>query len=238
MIKRISITILFILTAQMPLMTAPTGSTTQSIKIRKRKKLLKNEYCQYKIQFESLGVTNRKRLAKGRRYAIYRVNKSLRKKLLKAIHSYRSLCNYVKKDGIKHGLDVTIQLKITYISKDFVSVYYTASDYMKGAAYPNNTYQGYNYSLKTGKMIALNQLLTSGWQPIIGQKIQKSLLKQKVIHNDKEFHPRQSYSYYLTLKTMNIINLYDVHALQSVHVNISLSKIKKLLNKEYESLTK
>ncbi|MEM7180312.1 MAG: hypothetical protein AAF518_05340 [Spirochaetota bacterium] len=204
-----------------------------------RTKKLKNAYCRYFIQYPHLKVRKKETVARGKRYAIYKVNKQLRVTLIRALKSYKSLCEYVKKDGLKNGLSIEIRFKVTYIDDTFVSVYYSGSDFIKNTPHPNYQYKGLNYSLETGKSVSFSSLFSknSRYHRFVRRLAIASLLRQKIIHSKDEYqHSGKKHDFYIHKRKLHLINLYDIHVLQSVEAALPFKRLKRFLHKNYKAM--
>ena len=119
------------------------------------------------------------------------------------------------------------------MANKILSIYYYAIGYVKGSAYPNNHYKSFNFDLKKGKKVSLTGLFNNNKsvKPFVNAYIAKELVKKRINESKEEFRGKKRYSFYLSPKGITIINLFEVHVLQGVEINIPFKKLKPYVTK-------
>lgn len=198
------------------------------------KKLLekKEKNCSYKIQYPIL------KLGKDSKYDV-NIIKSIGKVLVDdftKLDSYENEfeCNKKDKNAPAFNLvgDFSVKLKNEFI----LSIHSDFSSYTEGNAHPNNVFKVYNFDLVTGKQISFESLFKKDSKFLVPlhKNMAEVMLKDKSITEKEEFIAlkKNKYDFYLTPDGLTLINLFDIHAMQSVEAKVPFEKIKKYLDTE------
>jgi len=117
-----------------------------------------------------------------------------------------------------------------------LSVHSDFSSFTEGNAHPNNVLKAYNFDLITGKQITFESLFKKDTKYLVAlhKYMAQSMLKDKSISEKEEFIAlkKNKYDFYLTSDGITFINLFDMHAMQSVEAKVPFEKIKKYLDTE------
>ncbi|HNB99144.1 MAG TPA: DUF4163 domain-containing protein, partial [Leptospiraceae bacterium] len=190
----------------------------------------KEKNCSYKIKYPIL------KLGKDSKYDVS-VVRNIGKVFIDEftnIEKYENEfeCNKKDKNASPFTLngDFTVKLKTDSI----LSIHSSFSSYVEGNPYPNNVFKTYNFELNSGKEIAFEDLFKKDSKYLIPlhKFMAEAMLKEKVISEKDEFIAlkKEKYDFYLTQNAIVFINLFDIHAMQSVEVMIPYDKMKKYLN--------
>lgn len=194
--------------------------------------------CTIKIQYPKLKALN----AEVGAGIVKKVNKFLRKEFqnIKKYENDEQCSRNPKKDKPSFFLDVKFDVKLN--QNHLVSIYYYAVGYTAGAIHPDNDYKAFTFDLRTGNRLLFSDLFRkpSNYMNLVNKEIFQELKEMDIISSQEEFAEVQksNYDFYLTPNAIVIINLYDIHVLQSVEASLKYEKIKKILNPEIFSFIK
>lgn len=194
--------------------------------------------CTVKIQYPKLKSLNSE-VSQG---IIKKINKFLRKEFqdIKKYENDYQCSRNPKKDKSAFYLDIKFDVKLNH--NHLLSIYYYAVGYLAGAIHPDNEYKAFTFDLRNGNKLLFTDLFRkpSNYTTVINREIFQELKDMDILATEEEFLEVQksNYDFYLTRNSIVIINLYDIHVLQSVEVNLKYEKIKKVLNPEIFSVAK
>jgi hypothetical protein len=187
--------------------------------------------CTIRVTYPKLNLLESEKVGPG---VIRRINKILKKEfqdLKRYDNEYQCNRNAKKGDPAFH-LEIKFDVKLN--QSNIVSLYYYAVGYTAGAAHPENVYKGLTFDLRNGRLISFPELFrkNSNFLSVLDKEIFQQLKDMDVIYSEDEFKDVQklSYDFYLTKDAVNIINLYEIHVMQSLEVSVPINKIKKVLD--------
>lgn len=187
--------------------------------------------CSIRILYPKITATQESKLGAG---IVKKVNKFLKKEF-QDIKRYDNeyQCNRdAKKTDPAFHLEIKFDVKLN--AAHFLSIYYYAVGFTAGAAHPENVYKAFNFDLREGELILFADLFRKnvGYLPTVNREIYLHLKEMDVLGTEEEFKEveKKDYEYYLSKDGINIINLYEIHVMQSLEVVLSLKKMKKVLN--------
>ncbi|MCP5492931.1 MAG: hypothetical protein H7A23_00100 [Leptospiraceae bacterium] len=160
---------------------------------------------------------------------INEINKFLKRNFL-SLKKYRdkTLCDPPPTKNVKFNFTLEVNYEVKLNDGKIFSVYYAGLDYVYGSAYPNNTFKAFNIDVYTSKLISYKDLFKDkNYTKKINDLIAKNLLKNGIIESVSEFEhdKKEVYDFYLTKDALNIINIYDFHAVQAVEAKIPFSEL-------------
>lgn len=193
--------------------------------------------CSIKIQYPKV-----KALASG--MVSFGVTKKINKFLKKEFQDIKKYeneyqCNRnPKKNQPAFHLEIKFEVKLNH--NHLLSIYYYAVGYTAGALHPDNEYKAFSFDLRTGNRLLFADLFRkpSNYMAVVNKEIFQQLKEMDILSSQEEFAEVQKphYDFYLTNQGIVIINLYEVHVLQSVEANLKYEKLKKVLNQEIFNL--
>lgn len=201
------------------------------VKTKKVEKIVR--HCKISIEYPIL--TRNKQYPK-----IRYINRFLKRKFLN-LKKYRdkTLCNSPPNQEVKFNFTLEINYEVKLNNRKLFSVYYSAIAYEYGYAHPNNTYKAFTFDLKTGKLICYRNLFQDKqYSQKINDRIAKNLLKNGFISSIEEFEytKKNVYGFYLTKDSLNIINIFDVHAAQGVEAKLPFGDLRGILKDDFMNL--
>ncbi|MDX1960870.1 MAG: DUF4163 domain-containing protein [Leptospiraceae bacterium] len=129
-----------------------------------------------------------------------------------------------------------VKFDVKHNEGNLISIHYAAVGYLSGAAHPNNVYKGFTFDLRTGDQIDFDEIFLQGtnYLLVLNTKILEELLKLGVISSEEEFEEikKNRYDFYISKNVLYIINIYEIHAMQSLEVGIPFKKIGKVIQRE------
>lgn len=208
------------------------SQSKEPLSIEKKTLDKKEKNCTYKIEYPIL------KLGKGSTYDL-NVIRSIGKILVDDftkfdIYENEYECNKNDKNAPAFSLSGNFSVKLK--TESILSIHSEFSSFTEGNAHPNNVYKAYNFDLNTGKIISFESLFKRDAKFLIPlhKYMAESLLKDKSITEKEEFIAlkKNKYDFYLTPEGIILINLFDIHAMQSVEARVPFEKIKKYLDTE------
>lgn len=165
-------------------------------------------------------------------YIQQRINVLLRKKFFRLTEN--TVENYDVTD--RSHSELITGYKVTLISHDTLSVHLSDYSETEGTAHPNHYYEAFTFDLRSGYEFTYEDLFKpdSDYKNII-PALMTTFLEKQAARDKYEFHPfekRESFNFYLTSKSLVIINVYNFHVAQHIEVPIKLSEIKKIIHPE------
>lgn len=201
----------------------PSGIRIVQREIRKK---IKN--TSWSIQYPQLqGIKSQ--------YLQSRINNYLRKQFAKELVEQSEQINnpyYIENDEDYDEREASVDsnYEICLLSDELFSVQLFSSDYSARAAYPNNYFESINIDLSSGYRLTYNDLfrLESDYRTRIPELISISL--------DSEFNEnwkeRDEYELTLHRDYMEVINIFDIHAIQAVTAKIKYSDVIDIIHPE------
>lgn len=187
----------------------------------------KTKFCTIEGKYPEL--TASKNISKEQKKGFEKVKSSFKKEIAKFLETQTSYCKESTKEKLEYGSKFDWQ--VTLINEKLISIYFWSSDYTSGTAHPNNYFQGYNYLLEKGDLLNFKKLWISSKPPKeLNKKIVDNLISNTVISEKGEFNPKSKYDFYLTPKSIKFINLFEIHALSSVEVEIPYKELKNFID--------
>ncbi|HMZ58862.1 MAG TPA: hypothetical protein PL048_08805, partial [Leptospiraceae bacterium] len=182
-------------------------------------KKLKN--CSFKSVYPQFSPKNSSYSAGARK-----INRMLKKEFLNiSAHFSESECEPEEKEGF-YTLETDYFLKR---NSRIVSILYISTGYKKDRPHPNNISKGFSFDAVTGKRISFSDLIQ-------GQKalnLLQDLIISEISAMDIPFSEeirKKEYDFYITESGVSFINLFQIHALQSVEAEIPFHRLEKILN--------
>lgn len=193
--------------------------------------------CSIKIQYPKIKPLNSGMVTLG---ITKKINKFLKREF-QDIKKYQNeyQCNRnAKKNQPAFHLEVKYEVKLNY--NHLLSIYYYAVGYLAGAIHPDNEYKAFSFDLRNGNRLLFADLFRkpSNYMAVVNKEIFQQLKEMDILSSQEEFVEVQKshYDFYLTNHSIVIINLYEIHVLQSVEVNLKYEKLKRVLNQEIFNL--
>jgi len=189
--------------------------------------------CSIKIFYPKLVLVPNSPISIG---IVKKVNKYLKKEFqdIKRYDNEYQCNRNAKKSDPAFYLEVKFDVKLN--SAHLLSIYYYAIGFTAGAAHPDNLYKAFSFDLRSGEIIFFSDLFKKNiiFLPIVNREIFLQLKEMDVLGSEEEFKEieKKTYEYYLTKEGIHIINLYEIHVLQSLEVVIPFKKLKKVLDLE------
>ncbi|MCB1141926.1 MAG: DUF4163 domain-containing protein [Leptospiraceae bacterium] len=129
-----------------------------------------------------------------------------------------------------------VKYEIKYNRGPFLSVFYSAVGYLAGAPHPENVFKTFNFDLKTGHQILYEDFFdpTMNYPGFVDNLVYGELFEMGVLSSQEEFNEvkKRRYDYYFDSNKLVLINLYSIHAMQSLEVQLPYEKLMSVLNKK------
>ena len=185
-------------------------------------------FCSFKGLIPNITIQkgkNKKQLQK-------KVNQTLKTDFSKELSRYQQLCKTLSKEKVKYS--VNLYNKVTLLNDQVISIFITISEYEEGSAHPNNTYKSFNYSIQSMKPLVQESLFlnTTDFSKKVNSYVRTELVKRKVIESVSQYEPKERFDMYFTHKGVTIFNLFDVHVLQSIEVEIPYSELQTVFEQK------
>ncbi|MCB1179357.1 MAG: DUF4163 domain-containing protein [Leptospiraceae bacterium] len=169
-------------------------------------------------------------------WVIRKVNYSLKKNFLdvkRYDNPYECNRNAKKSDPSFH-LEINYEVKLN--QGYMLSIYYFAVGYLSGAPHPENVNKGFTINLLTGEFLGYRDIFrpNSNFSSVLNKEIFEGLKELAVIGSEEEYTEvqKKEYDFYFTKDAINIINLYEIYAMQSLEIQIPIKKLQKVLNND------
>ena len=125
-----------------------------------------------------------------------------------------------------------VQYDVKLLNADMFSLTLLTSQMFEGAAHPNNSIEAFTFDLSTGQPITLAEHFadTPGYEEILEQAIVAALQREDMEIDPELRNPTEKF--YLTVSSLVLVDLFDVHALKGFEVSIPIREIELELNSE------
>jgi hypothetical protein len=183
-------------------------------------------FCSFKGLIPTISILK----GKNKKQLQEKVNQKLKTDFTKELSLYQNLCKTLSKEKIKYS--VNLYNEVTLINDQVISIFVTISEYEEGSAHPNNTYKSFNYSLLSMEPFKQETLVHNPdlFLKKVNSYIAEELVKRKVLESVNQYEPKEKFDMYFTKNGVVIFNLFYVHVLQSLEVEVLYPEIKTVFD--------
>ena len=123
-------------------------------------------------------------------------------------------------EGTELSENTTVSFRVTRLDDQYLSILLLKSKYFDGAAYPNNTIDTFVFDLSTGQPLQIEDITSTDLLPFVQKQFTKEHLGE---YPSETSNPIEKF--YLTDDALVLVDLFMVHAMQGVEVEVPLAEI-------------